>query len=187
MVNTVPEQLPQDLSNLLGAKDRLVCFKKGGDLVSVELGDLRMELEHMGEGYNGDYDEDDPDDVPLLRFAFMSRRLDAPLGEDDGEEWEELELGSYCIEVDAREPWDLRAALALKIFTPIQAHLETELGDELLGDVQGVWAGLSRRMIEEVSLVKRDDLGRVLALLESYRLDQQTASAASEARPSPRL
>lgn len=46
-------------------------------------GDWRLEWEHHGEGYSGDYDDEDPDDDPLLRADLYYKN-------------EMLTDGSYC-------------------------------------------------------------------------------------------
>lgn len=38
----------------------------------------RVEFEWIGEGLNGDYDADDPDDVPVLRFTATDLAADVP-------------------------------------------------------------------------------------------------------------
>lgn len=43
-----------------------------------------IELEHIGEGYGGDYDPNDPHDEPLLRFTVL---------DVDGEAYDDA---SYC-------------------------------------------------------------------------------------------
>jgi hypothetical protein len=55
-------------------------------------GDLAVELDHIGEGYGGDYDPDDPADAELLRFTVM-RRVDGVL--------EPVDDGSYCTKLPA--------------------------------------------------------------------------------------
>lgn len=49
--------------------------------------DVMVELCHEGEGYNGDYDDADLEDVALLRF-YVS------VLEDGG--WENVDDSSYC-------------------------------------------------------------------------------------------
>ena len=51
-------------------------------------GSVKVELVELGEGFCGDYDPTDPDDMELLRFD-VSRR-----GESG--EWEEVPDASYC-------------------------------------------------------------------------------------------
>ena len=55
--------------------------------LTLEHGDFRVVWEWIGEGYEGDYNESDPDDVPLLRFSCDKK--------EDGE-WEGLSDASYC-------------------------------------------------------------------------------------------
>ncbi len=50
-------------------------------------GNVRVELDYIGEGWVGDYDETDPHDERLLRF-YVQRRVDG--------EWEDVEDASYC-------------------------------------------------------------------------------------------
>lgn len=51
---------------------------------------VRVELEHIGEGWQGEYDETDPDDTPLLRFT-VSKLVDG--------EWQEVNDASYCTQL----------------------------------------------------------------------------------------
>lgn len=47
----------------------------------------RVTFENIGEGYNGDYNENDPTDQPLLRFSCEKKV---------GRSWEWMEDASYC-------------------------------------------------------------------------------------------
>lgn len=59
-------------------------------------GNLMVELEDIGEGLSGDYIEDDPKDVPLLRFTVYEMRTD-----DEGHsQWEQIDDASYCTLLD---------------------------------------------------------------------------------------
>lgn len=62
-------------------------------------GIVKVELESIGEGYNGDYDPDDPEDQPLLRFTVLKLV--------DGE-WEQIDDASYCTELPESTPNDLQ-------------------------------------------------------------------------------
>ena len=53
-------------------------------------GNLRAEWENLGEGFSGDYDPTDPDDVNLLRFSVY----DVATGE-------QLDDASYCTQMPA--------------------------------------------------------------------------------------
>lgn len=57
---------------------------------------LKAEWENIGEGWSGDYDPDDPDDVNLLRFTIYIKN-------DDGE-WEQVDDASYCTSVPCDTP-----------------------------------------------------------------------------------
>jgi len=55
---------------------------------------FRVELESIGEGYNGDFDPADPADVELLRFSVDQR-------ETLDDDWTGVENASYCTELPA--------------------------------------------------------------------------------------
>jgi hypothetical protein len=55
-------------------------------------GDVMVQLEYIGEGYVGEYDPSDPNDVPLLRF-YVRKRVDDP---NDPDGWEDVDDASYC-------------------------------------------------------------------------------------------
>jgi hypothetical protein len=61
-------------------------------LPSIIRGNVRIDWVNLGEGFDGDYDADNPDDVNLLRFDVYRH---------DGAEWIEVEDGSYCTQVPA--------------------------------------------------------------------------------------
>lgn len=84
--------------------------------VYSEDGLVRVDLDWIGEGIDGDYDENDPQDVPLLRFG-VSRKFtndcrddrfyDLTGGhEEDYEigEWCDVEDGSYCTQLSVTAP-----------------------------------------------------------------------------------
>jgi len=54
--------------------------------------DVKVDLEYIGEGTSGDYNPDDPQDKPLLRFTLYKKEL-------GDVEWEEVENGSYCTRI----------------------------------------------------------------------------------------
>jgi len=64
---------------------RLTKTSISGDLLKIQLVDLN-------EGYNGDYDPDDPLDVKLWRVDFSSR-----IGKTN--RWLSFEDGSYCTQL----------------------------------------------------------------------------------------
>ena len=70
-------------------------FLIGDDgLPSIIRGVVRIDWTNLDEGYDGDYDPENPDDVNLLRFDVSVANLDKS-------SWEEVEDGSYCTQVPA--------------------------------------------------------------------------------------
>lgn len=74
-----------------------------GDGVTFYKGNLRLDLEHIGEGYSGEYNPDDPKDQPLYRFTFEEWR--------DGE-WQGLPGNSYCTYLPVTEDKEVREKAA---------------------------------------------------------------------------
>jgi hypothetical protein len=62
----------------------------------LEQGDKRVTWEWIGEGNEGDYNPDDPDDEPLLRFSCSKYTGDG--------EWEGMEDASYCTALPITTP-----------------------------------------------------------------------------------
>jgi hypothetical protein len=66
---------------------------------------VQVSLSHIGEGCDGDFMPDDPDDVPLLR-------MDVSIWEEG--EWQALDNGSYCTDLScAASDAELDEALAI--------------------------------------------------------------------------
>ena len=63
---------------------------------------IKVEFVNIGEGYNGDYDPEDPEDAELLRFDVYIQRdcPDDELDEDD-DGWMEVDDSSYCTLIKA--------------------------------------------------------------------------------------
>jgi hypothetical protein len=57
--------------------------------LSVIRDDVRVKWDYIGEGVNGDYNENDPNDIELLRFRVSKRTCF-----DDA--WTDVDDGSYC-------------------------------------------------------------------------------------------
>jgi hypothetical protein len=74
--------------------------------IKSEDGLVLVELEYIGEGDCGDYDETDPDDVPLVRFSLYRMYVDGIDNDKfadvcdtcdyDHCEWGAVRDGSYC-------------------------------------------------------------------------------------------
>lgn len=89
--------------------------KEDGDLV-VERDGIRVEWVDLGEGWSGDWDEDDPDDEPLLRFdVYIHKdRLEELVGynaepcfSEGYEGWYSPQDSSYCTRMNANAPRDV--------------------------------------------------------------------------------
>lgn len=68
---------------------------------------LRVDWCNIGEGYNGDFDPDDPEDANLLRFDVSVKCVDG---------WEPVVDGSACTCVPADTPEDVLKRLLQHIF-----------------------------------------------------------------------
>ena len=77
-------------------------------------GDVRVTIEYLGEGWSGDYNEDDASDEPLLRFTATD------LKHEEGAQGYRARDSSYCTAVAAWVPkpilqaWAMQMALELK-------------------------------------------------------------------------
>ena len=56
-------------------------------------GTVQVEFEWIGEGLSGDYNENDPEDIPLLRFTVSKKEFAAD------EYWEPVDDSSYCTQI----------------------------------------------------------------------------------------
>ena len=70
---------------------------------------IKAEWVNLDEGWCGDYNEDDPDDVNLLRF-------DISVKNPHTNEWEEVEDASYCTRMPADSNIEILEASLLSIF-----------------------------------------------------------------------
>lgn len=64
---------------------------------TAEKDNVKVELAWIGEGVSGDYNNDDPEDEPLVRFD-VSRK------ESSSTQWEEVSDASYCTNLSAKLP-----------------------------------------------------------------------------------
>ena len=64
---------------------------------------LRVDIDYIGEGWSGDYDPEDPEDEPLVRFSCFKQEKG---------EWVELDDASYCTRVSKFEKQSVFEKLA---------------------------------------------------------------------------
>jgi hypothetical protein len=65
--------------------------------MELTAGDVKVVLEAIGEGRSGEYNEDDPEDIELLRFTVYRKNPDHPTINTPWEwdAWEQVEDASY--------------------------------------------------------------------------------------------
>lgn len=71
--------------------------------MSATDGFLRVDWSNIGEGFCGDFDEDDPEDENLLRFDVYVRTPYCGDNAEDWEKWDAVEDASYCTLMSAEE------------------------------------------------------------------------------------
>ena len=90
-------------------------FKETDDLPVIEDDLIRIKWVNIGEGIHGDYNENNPNDVNLLRF-------DVSVKTDDGT-WEDIEDASYCTQVPADTPKDDLKELLLILYNRYSSEI----------------------------------------------------------------
>ena len=87
--------------------------------ITLTKGDKKVVLEWIGEGNEGDYNEDDSEDEQLIRFScseFVHRREDGNLIND----WDELESSSYCTQLPVGTSMKTLIRAAAEVMEAIQ-------------------------------------------------------------------
>lgn len=130
-----------------------------------------MDLDWIGEGYEGDYDEDDPEDERLLRFTFYT------LNEENGETVS-LEDASYCTHLTVDLPLEARLHAAGLMFGQVW---------DAIGPQPDPWGSGIKRLCEELSMINKRDLEPFLAMWREAGMDEALPDPPPKARPSPRL
>jgi len=111
-------------------------------------GRVRVEWQGIGEGLSGDYDENDPDDVELLRFY-----TSVNTAQDGAEpEWTDIQDGSYCtLFPEDTTPEQRQAALELimgRVFDRFH------FAEPMEGDSPGFYAGSPDKELEIMSYIE---------------------------------
>ena len=100
----------------------------GETLVTVDDGLIQVELANIGEGYNGDYNPDDPEDDELIRFYV---HINANYGKTkkDGSpkkpDWEDLEDSSCCTTVPCNTDVEKLINKAIKIHKRFRKEIDS--------------------------------------------------------------
>jgi len=111
-----------------------------GTTLAIERGPYKVELEWAGEGRCGDYNPEDPDDYPHLRF-YCSKWIESDV------EWECLDDASYCTTLPSSLP---PALMAIAV-------------DMILRRLEDVGEAGAKKAMEEMSWI---DLGVLVSCTE---------------------
>jgi hypothetical protein len=123
-------------------------------------GRVRVKWVELGEGQDGDYHADDPEDVELLRFDFYA---------GVGNEWLVVEHASYCTRVPVSTPPARRHELLLELHQAgaesvehgIAALVAEHGGDETAAAASGEVRPASKRVFEQLSWIGEDGLAEI--------------------------
>jgi hypothetical protein len=87
--------------------------------------DIRVVLDYIGEGRSGDYDDEDPEDIPLMR-VYIER-------EEEGD-WTEIQHdASACLMLPATTPKDKLQQIAADFLQQVLNNLDACF-EEMVGD-----------------------------------------------------
>ena len=107
---------------------------------------VKVMFEWIGEGLQGDYDDDDPNDIPLLRFDVFAHES---LGNENAEDsmiedgWGFMLDSSYCTQMPIDTDSD--------IITKALKHIMIEVSEEVIN-------GYSiKKLCEKLSWIHPDD------------------------------
>lgn len=78
---------------------------------------IRVEFEDLGEGLAGDYNEDDPNDIPLLRF-YISRM--------ENGEWIPIENATLCTAMPVDTDPDIQRQALEFIYDRVHDSIESD-------------------------------------------------------------
>jgi len=146
------------------AQNRTLVPEEFEDVV-LERGQTAVVLEYIGEGYGGDYDAEDPEDDPLIRFSVYHRNSPGEFPEG----FEPVDDASYCTEILASTPRLTLQRIALSILYEVQ------------GDVD---SGMSiKKRCERLSWITPDNLPAEPSPEEIAELARLTAPRVQQAAP----
>ena len=90
----------------------------GFEELEVVRGDKRVTWEHIGEGFSGEYDPEDPEDYPHLRFS--CDQLCTGTNENPDTWWESISDGSYCTRLPITTPRHLLERASQRILDALE-------------------------------------------------------------------
>ena len=101
-------------------------------IIRAEDDDIRVDFITIGEGYNGDYNPNDPDDEELIRFDVYAKHIE---GFDD--DWTMVEDASYCTTLPVNTPIDelkKKITVVFKEYKNVQLHIQQGGSVKKLGE-----------------------------------------------------
>jgi hypothetical protein len=102
------------------------------ELPSLVKDNVKIEWVDLGEGWDGDYNENDPNDQELLRFDVYSRKR-------KNGAWEAVDDASYCTQVPLKTP------------RPVLNKLLQHLMDNIEPAITGGWS--VKKLCERLSWI----------------------------------
>lgn len=85
------------------------------ELMSLVFKNHKVVVEWIGEGKNGDYDPNDKNDSPMLRFSCHQRN-------QQDTDWEEMSCSSYCTRLAYDAPFGKVSALAREVLLTVMCN-----------------------------------------------------------------
>ena len=99
--------------------EKIIRYSRNDEtILTIEEGRLMVAFENLHEGYNGDYNPDDPEDEELVRFSVY-----ANYGDDD---WQEVDDASYCTTIPINNPFELleeKIKVIFKEYKNVESHI----------------------------------------------------------------
>ncbi|RJR07552.1 hypothetical protein C4588_06515 [Candidatus Parcubacteria bacterium] len=89
-----------------------------------------LEWDYIGEGFSGDYDPSDEEDIKLMRATLFVKK---------GDDYEEVDNCSFCTLVPVTTPVKLLHALSQALFVAISTRLEEPYQDTLVSNLMMQW------------------------------------------------
>lgn len=155
---TVTKFVAHDAAKCLKCKGALDLSDAKATMARFDIpGKARVEIGWIGEGSDGDYREDDPEDAPLLRFdAYDLARHPDPRGVPDGSpslpELECTGFGGCCRGAqDASYCTQLWANLPKEVLASVCRHIAEAIADTTH------W----KRVLERLSWLTNDDAEKI--------------------------
>lgn len=127
---------------------------------------VSLRFVYIGEGYEGEYDPENPDDIPMFRIDTLVRRGAFEHVDIDGEEDDEWDVpagGSYCTGLPTDTDPEKLAAYLRRMGTRIERAITFSRADA--GEVIRVFA-------ERISDVTDNNLDQLASSTTLFRLDR---------------